>query len=145
MTNYLQIDWLPDDDWNDEIHVGIVSNGFAAKSGAYYAHRRLLADFGTALDRYPIGADNAPELFIGYGRQVEGEKEAIFDIPEVRIRIEPLGRTGRLLVVALVKDQQIEGQSAELRMETNYSALHSFREELRAAEGPPMHRAARLE
>ena len=144
MANYLQIEWRPDDGWNDDIYVEMVSDGFAAKGGAYYAHRAFLADFGEELDRYPIEPGKEPELFIGYGRQVEGVREAVFDIPELRIRIEPIDRRGGLAVTALIRDR-MGGQVAELRMETSYGALQTFREQLRAAEGPPMHGTARLE
>ena len=144
MMNYLQIDWYPDDDWNDEIRVDMVSDGFTAKGGAYYAHRAFLVDFGKDLDRYPIEPGKEPELFIGYGRQIVGVKEAVFDIPELRIRIEPVDKRGGLIVAALIKDS-IGGQSAELRMETSYGALQAFREQLRAADGAPMHGTARLE
>ena len=144
MDNYLQIEWHPDDDFSDEIYVDMVSGRFSARGGAYYTHRAFLADFGNDLDRYPIEPGKAPELFIGYARQVEGVTEAVFDIPELRIRIEPIDRRGGLAVTALIKDS-MGGQLAELRMETSYGALQTFREQLRAAEGPPMHGTARLE
>ena len=144
MDNYLQIDWHPDDDWNDVIHVTMVSSGFSATGGPYYAHRAFLADFGGALDRYPIELDAVPELSICYGESV-GNPPKFVDLPPVlHLRIEPIDRTGHLVVVAIITDSDTE-QRAELRMGTSYGALQRFREQLRMAEGPPTDGVARLE
>ena len=145
MADYLQIEWHPDDDWNDVIHVRMVSSGFSATGGPYYVHRVALAEFGEDLDRYPIEPATVPELSIRYGRLVGTPPETVVDLPPVlRIRIEAVDRTGHLVAAALITDSESD-QRAELRMETGYGALQRFREQLRKAEGPPMDGVARLE
>jgi len=144
MANYLQIEWRPDDDWNDVIHVSMVSSGFSATGGPYYAHRAFLADFGKALDRYPIELDSTPELSISYGTFVGNPPKSIDLPPVLSIRIEPVDLTGHLIAAALITHSDPD-QRAELRMATTYGALQRFREQLRETEGLPMNGVARLE
>lgn len=130
-TAELRLSYRPDDEWNGQIDVSVVSGTFAGRASAWFGRDALKESFVRALRAFPFSTANPPVMEGGFGNSAKG-----LDQRHVRVVIRPFDARGALIAqVELAtpsstspdKDQQ---QSLTARFLVEYNALETFASDL---------------